>query len=144
MRTYSKKFFALGVTQEDFYPAGCVGLWMALVKFETDKGSFGPFARLHMKNAMISVLKQTTRKKQKILNHCQPLLEAAHDDDSRRPLIDLMPDEKSAQPEQYVLEHEQVTAQQQRLQHFLSKLTHTERTVGHFLPAGLLIYRNRG
>ncbi|GGG08468.1 sigma-70 family RNA polymerase sigma factor [Paenibacillus abyssi] len=66
---YCSRFFAGGMVKADLYQEGCTGLYIALMKFESDKGTFHAFARLHIRNHILNAVKLATRRKHYFLNH---------------------------------------------------------------------------
>lgn len=133
---YSKKYFADGLTQEDLFQEGAVGLWKAVRKFEISKGKFQSFAELHIKSSIINAVKTATRRKQRILNDSLSLYEHYSVEDTRE-LIETIQDKDVKTPEECFLFWEERSERIKQLNCYLEKLTIKERKVVTCILEGL-------
>lgn len=64
-----KYYSSKGLTQNDFYQEGAIGLFYAIKKFDPERNvAFFYFASMHIRSQMINTIKSAGRKKHKLLN----------------------------------------------------------------------------
>ncbi|UUZ95538.1 sigma-70 family RNA polymerase sigma factor [Paenibacillus sp. P25] len=67
---YCRKYFAKGLDRNDLFQEGRLGLYTAMMKFQSYKGRFHSFAQIHIKSSIINAVKKATRKRQQMLSNC--------------------------------------------------------------------------
>ncbi len=116
----SKSYFLMGADREDVLQEGMIGLFKAVQSFSSDKGvSFKTFAMLCIKRQIISAVKTSSRLKHLPLNSYISLDKEVDGVDTYKH-IGYTGERSSSDPEQIVIDKENVTDAHQQLDRLLS------------------------
>ena len=97
----------IGGEREDIIQEGTIGLYKAVRDFRVDKlSSFRAFAELCITRQIITAIKTATRQKHVPLNQYISLNKPIYDDDSVRTLLEVIPSNKTSDPEDLVIDQE--------------------------------------
>src|SRR5579884_425149 len=123
VRIKAKSYFLIGADREDIIQEGMIGLYKAVRDFKADKlSSFRAFAELCITRQIITAIKTATRQKHIPLNQYISLNKPIYDEDSERTLLDVMPSNKTSDPEDLVINQEVSEDIKARIQENLSDL----------------------
>ena len=127
-RDYAKQcsgsYFLMGADREDVIQEGMIGLYKAILGFEAKKNvSFKTFARLCIKRQILSAVKMSTRQKHLPLNTYVSLDDGGGADIMEH--ISYTGETGGADPEQLLIEQENVLATQDRIDKALSEFEAT-------------------
>jgi len=123
VRIKAKSYFLIGADREDIIQEGMIGLYKAVRDFKADKlSSFRAFAELCITRQIITAIKTATRQKHIPLNQYISLNKPIYDEDSERTLLDVMPSNKTSDPEDLVINQEVSEDIKSRIQENLSDL----------------------
>lgn len=126
---YCNMYFAKGLLKEDLFQEGCIGLYVALTKFQGNKGTFKAFAKVHIKNHIINAVKSATRKKQQVLSNSKSFFSKMDKNHSGENwFMDILAS-TSPTPEEIYLKNEETKEKQRDLNQFLSTMTRIEQLV---------------
>lgn len=121
VRAKARPYFITGADHEDILQEGLIGLHKAIRDFQLDKGiPFRAFAELCVTRQIITAIKTATRQKHGPLNFYISLNRPVYDDDSDRTLLDVLPNEKITNPEELVVNREELLEIKGRLRRILS------------------------
>lgn len=120
--TKAKKFFLVGSDSEDLAQEGMIGLFEAVKNFKPGKASFKAFAGICVRRKFISAIKSATCNKHKPLNSYISLDKNAYDSDSDIAYIDSILDKYPQNPESIVIDKENRTGFENKINSSLSKL----------------------
>lgn len=119
----TRKYFMRGAERDDLVQEGMIGLCKAIRDFLPDKGiAFRTFADLCVTRQVITAVKTSTRQKHLALNSAQSLDKSLYEDGSDISMMDLLPNAKSANPEDTVISQERLDGLHQSLKHSLTSL----------------------
>lgn len=99
----ARLYFLVGADHEDVVQEGMIGLYKAIRDFRDDKSKFRAFAELCVTRQIITAIKTATRQKHVPLNSYVSLHKCIADEESDQTLIDVIPDNKTVNPEEIVL-----------------------------------------
>ena len=100
-----------------------IGLYKAIRDFRSDKlASFKAFAELCITRQIITAIKTATRQKHIPLNSYVSLNRPIYDEDSDRTLLDIMPGTQVLDPEELVINTEEVGSMETKITEILSDL----------------------
>src|SRR6202161_2004939 len=123
VRIKAKSYFLIGADREDIIQEGMIGLYKAVRDFKADKlSSFRAFAELCITRQIITAIKTATRQKHIPLNQYISLNKPIYDEDSERTLLDVMPSNKTSDPEDLVINQEVSEDIRQRIRQNFSEL----------------------
>jgi RNA polymerase sporulation-specific sigma factor len=112
VRIKAKSYFLIGADREDIIQEGMIGLYKAVRDFKADKlSSFRAFAELCITRQIITAIKT-------YISLNKPI----YDEDSERTLLDVMPSNKTSDPEDLVINQEVSEDIKSRIQENLSDL----------------------
>ena len=111
VRKEASHMFILGADKEDLIQEGMIGLYKAIRDYDNGRdASFFTFADLCVSRQMYSAVKSSARKKHSMLNEYISVFGGADvDDDETRHLIDMLESERQFNPENYVIDRENVS-----------------------------------
>ena len=122
-RAKARGYFIVGADADDIEQEGMIGLYKAVRDFKADKlSSFRAFAELCITRQIITAIKTATRQKHIPLNQYISLNKPIYDEDSERTLLDVMPSQKTSDPEELVINQEVSEDIKARIQENLSDL----------------------
>jgi RNA polymerase sporulation-specific sigma factor len=123
VRAKARTYFLIGADREDIIQEGMIGLYKAIRDFRTDKlSSFRAFAELCITRQIITAIKTATRQKHIPLNSYVSLNKPIFDEDSDRTLMDVLSEERIADPEEMVINREEFSGIEEKMSEILSSL----------------------
>ncbi len=122
VKARAKSYYIPGADNDDIVQEGLIGLYKAVMDFDSNKTPyFRAFAAACVKNNIITAVKTATRKKNSPLNSYISLTNGAYDDDDESLINTLMP-EKDLNPEEIVIDRENLDGIEYTINKSLSKL----------------------
>lgn len=123
VRTKARSYFLIGADHEDIVQEGMIGLYKAIRDYRRDKlKSFRAFAELCITRQIITAIKTATRQKHIPLNNYVSLNRPIYDEDSDRTLLDVITDEVPSNPEEMLIDREDLSVIEGRIGEMLSDL----------------------
>jgi RNA polymerase sporulation-specific sigma factor len=123
VRAKARSYFLVGADREDIIQEGMIGLYKAIRDFKEDKlTSFKAFAELCITRQMITAIKTATRQKHIPLNSYVSLDKPIYDDESDRTLMDVISGAKVMDPEELIINQEEVGDIEVKMAELLSDL----------------------
>ncbi len=123
VRVKARSYFLIGADREDLVQEGMIGLYKAIRDFREDKQtSFRAFAELCVTRQIITAIKTATRQKHKPLNSYVSLNKPVYDEESDRTLIDVIIGNKVLNPEEIVIDREDLEHIESKIDEMLSDL----------------------
>ena len=123
VRTKARSYFLIGADHEDIVQEGMIGLYKAIRDFRPDKlSSFRAFAELCITRQIITAIKTATRQKHIPLNNYVSLNRPIYDEDSDRTLLDVITEEVPSNPEEMLIDREDLSVIEGRIGQMLSDL----------------------
>jgi RNA polymerase sporulation-specific sigma factor len=123
VRSKARSYFLIGADKEDIVQEGMIGLYKAMRDYRTDKNaSFRAFAELCITRQIITAIKTATRQKHKPLNSYVSLNKPIYDDECERTLVDIIGGEKMLNPEEIVIDQEDLSTIEIKIGEMLSDL----------------------
>ena len=123
VRTKARSYFLIGADHEDIVQEGMIGLYKAIRDYRRDKlKSFRSFAELCITRQIITAIKTATRQKHIPLNNYISLNRPIYDEDSDRTLLDVITEETPSNPEEMLIDREDLSVIEGRIGSLLSDL----------------------
>lgn len=123
VRTKARSYFLIGADHEDIVQEGMIGLYKAIRDYRRDKlKSFRAFAELCITRQIITAIKTATRQKHIPLNNYVSLNRPIYDEDSDRTLLDVITEEIPSNPEEMLIDREDLSVIEGRIGEMLSDL----------------------
>ncbi len=123
VRAKARSYFLIGADREDIIQEGMIGLYKAIRDFRCDKlASFKAFAELCITRQIITAIKTATRQKHIPLNSYVSLNRPIYDEDSDRTLLDIMPGTQVLDPEELLINTEEIGSMETKITEILSDL----------------------
>lgn len=123
VRAKARSYFLVGADREDIVQEGMIGLYKAIRDFKEDKlTSFKAFAELCITRQMITAIKTATRQKHIPLNSYVSLDKPIYDEESDRTLMDVLSGAKPTDPEELIINREEVDDIEGKMTELLSDL----------------------
>lgn len=123
VRAKARSYFLIGADREDIIQEGMIGLYKAIRDFRVDRlASFRAFAELCVTRQIITAIKTATRQKHIPLNSYVSLNKPIYDEDSDRILLDILSSAHVADPEELVINREELFDVEQKISKLLSHL----------------------
>ena len=123
VRTKARSYFLIGADHEDIVQEGMIGLYKAIRDYKKDKlKSFRAFAELCITRQIITAIKTATRQKHIPLNNYVSLNRPIYDEDSDRTLLDVITEEVPSNPEEMLIDREDLSVIEGRIGQMLSDL----------------------
>lgn len=123
VRAKARSYFLIGADREDIIQEGMIGLYKAIRDFRSDKlASFKAFAELCITRQIITAIKTATRQKHIPLNSYVSLNRPIYDEDSDRTLLDIMPGNQVLDPEELLINTEEIGFMEHKIAEILSDL----------------------
>lgn len=121
VRAKARGYFLIGADREDIVQEGMIGLYKAIRDFEAEKQtSFRYFAEICIRRQIITAIKTASRQKHTPLNTYISTSQPVYDDDSGKPLIDILIDKDSLDPEKVMIDREESAALGNKIKNALS------------------------
>ncbi len=123
VRSKARSYFLIGADHEDIVQEGMIGLYKAIRDFKEEKlSSFRAFAELCITRQIITAIKTATRQKHIPLNSYVSLNKPIYDDESDRTLLDVITEGWISNPEDMLINQEDIGAIEGRIGEMLSGL----------------------
>lgn len=123
VKAKAKSYFLIGADKEDIYQEGMIGLFKAIRDFKDDKlASFKVFAELCVTRQIITAVKTATRQKHIPLNTYVSLNKPIYDEESDRTLLDILSGIKISDPEELIIDREEMEKLESKIEEVLSSL----------------------
>ena len=123
VRTKARSYFLIGADHEDIVQEGMIGLYKSIRDYRRDKQkSFRAFAELCITRQIITAIKTATRQKHIPLNSYVSLNRPIYDEDSDRTLLDVITEEAPTNPEEMLIDREDLSVIEGRIGEMLSDL----------------------
>lgn len=123
VRTKARSYFLIGADHEDIVQEGMIGLYKAIRDFREDRlSSFRAFAELCVTRQIITAIKTATRQKHIPLNSYISLNRPIYEEDSDRTLLDVITEEAPSNPEEMLIDREDLSVIEGRIGQMLSDL----------------------
>ena len=123
VRTKARSYFLIGADHEDIVQEGMIGLYKAIRDFREDRlSSFRAFAELCITRQIITAIKTATRQKHIPLNSYISLNRPIYDEESDRTLLDVMTEDVPNNPEEMLINREDLSVIEGRIGQMLSDL----------------------
>lgn len=123
VRAKARTYFLIGADREDIIQEGMIGLYKAIRDYRGDKlSSFRAFAELCITRQIITAIKTATRQKHIPLNSYVSLNKPIFDEESDRTLMDVISEERVADPEELIINREEYSGIEAKMGELLSAL----------------------
>lgn len=123
VRAKARGYFLIGADREDIIQEGMIGLYKAIRDFDADKqASFHYFAEICIRRQIITAIKTAARQKHIPLNTYISTSRPVYDDESGKLLIDIIIDKNSLDPEEVMIDREEINALEEKIKSGLSPL----------------------
>jgi RNA polymerase sporulation-specific sigma factor len=123
VRSKARSYFLVGADHEDIVQEGMIGLYKAIRDYRPDKlSSFRAFAELCITRQIITAIKTATRQKHIPLNNYVSLNKPLYDEESDRTLLDVIIEGRTSDPEEMIINMENVGNIRTKINEVLSGL----------------------
>ena len=123
VRSKARSYFLIGADHEDIVQEGMIGLYKAIRDFRQEKlSSFRAFAELCITRQIITAIKTATRQKHIPLNSYVSLNKPLYDEESDRTLLDVLMEGTTSNPEDMIINQENLGNIHQKINEVLSGL----------------------
>ncbi len=123
VRSKARSYFLVGADHEDIVQEGMIGLYKAIRDYRPDKlSSFRAFAELCITRQIITAIKAATRQKHIPLNNYVSLNKPLYDEESDRTLLDVIVEGGTSDPEEMIINMENVGNIRSKISEVLSSL----------------------
>ena len=123
VRAKARSYFLIGADHEDIVQEGMIGLYKAIRDYRPEKlSSFWAFAELCITRQIITAIKTATRQKHIPLNSYISLNKPLYDEESDRTLMDVIMEGKVSNPEEIIINREDLTNINEKIKEVLSGL----------------------
>jgi RNA polymerase sporulation-specific sigma factor len=123
VRSKARSYFLVGADHEDIVQEGMIGLYKAIRDYRPDKlSSFRAFAELCITRQIITAIKTATRQKHIPLNNYVSLNKPLYDEESDRTLLDVILEGRTSDPEEMIINMENVGNIRAKISEVLSGL----------------------
>ena len=123
VRSKARSYFLIGADHEDIVQEGMIGLYKAIRDYKSEKlSSFRAFAELCITRQIITAIKTATRQKHIPLNSYVSLNKPLYDEESDRTLLDIIMEGNSGNPEEMIINQENLGNIHRKINEVLSGL----------------------
>ena len=123
VRSKARSYFLIGADHEDIVQEGMIGLYKAIRDYRPEKlSSFRAFAELCITRQIITAIKTATRQKHIPLNSYISLNKPLYDEESDRTLMDVIMEGRVSNPEEIIINREDLININDRIKEVLSGL----------------------
>ena len=123
VRSKARSYFLIGADHEDIVQEGMIGLYKAIRDYKQEKlSSFRAFAELCITRQIITAIKTATRQKHIPLNSYVSLNKPLYDEESDRTLLDIIMEGGTGNPEDMIINQENLGSIHQKINEVLSGL----------------------
>lgn len=116
----SRTYFLVGAENEDVVQEGMIGLYKAIRDYKPSDAQFKTFARICIDRQVITAIKTANRKKHMPLNSYFSLNITVSEDNSDNIYMDLLEESKNSNPEQLLIDKENVKNLKNKINNLLS------------------------
>ena len=121
--TKARSYFLIGADHEDIVQEGMIGLYKAIRDYKAERlSSFRAFAELCVTRQIITAIKTATRQKHIPLNSYISLNKPIYEEDSDRTLLDVITEEGMSNPEEMIIDREDLSVIEGKIGQMLSDL----------------------
>lgn len=117
----ARAYFIIGSDTEDIIQEGMIGLYKAIRDYKKSEASFKTFATICIDRQVMTAIKTANRKKHLPLNSYLSLNMLAYEEDNDTTYIDQLEENKVLNPEEILIDKENVKILQQQINQNLSK-----------------------
>lgn len=119
----ARSYYLIGADKEDIIQEGMIGLYKAIRDYDKDKlTSFRAFAEICITRQIITAIKTATRQKHIPLNSYVSLNKPIYDAESDRTLLDVISGVKVSDPEELMIDREDLNLIEDKIEKILSGL----------------------
>ncbi len=122
VKMIARAYFMVGADREDIIQEGMIGLYKAIRDYKKTDASFQTFAKICIDRQVITAIKTANRKKHLPLNSYLSLNMLAYEEDNETTYIDKLEESKVLNPEEIVIDKENVKILQEHINLNLSSL----------------------
>ena len=123
VRTKARSYFLIGADHEDIVQEGMIGLYKAIRDYKAERlSSFRAFAELCVTRQIITAIKTATRQKHIPLNSYISLNKPIYEEDSDRTLLDVITEEGMSNPDEMIIDREDLSVIEGKIGQMLSDL----------------------
>ena len=123
VRSKARSYFLIGADHEDIVQEGMIGLYKSIRDYKPEKlSSFRAFAELCITRQIITAIKTATRQKHIPLNSYVSLNKPLYDEESDRTLLDIIMEGGAGNPEDMIINQEDLGNIHQKINEVLSGL----------------------
>ena len=123
VRSKARSYFLIGADHEDIVQEGMIGLYKAIRDYRPERlSSFRAFAELCITRQIITAIKTATRQKHIPLNSYISLNKPLYDEESDRTLLDIIMEGSAGNPEDLIINQENLGNIHQKINEVLSPL----------------------
>ena len=123
VRAKARSYFLIGADHEDIVQEGMIGLYKGIRDYRPEKlSSFRAFAELCITRQIITAIETATRQKHIPLNSYISLNKPLYDEESDRTLMDVIMEGKVSNPEEIIINREDLTNINEKIKEVLSGL----------------------
>ena len=123
VRSKARSYFLIGADHEDIVQEGMIGLFKAVRDYDPARlVPFRVFAELCVRRQLITAIKNATRQKHIPLNSYISLNKPLYDEESDRTLLDVIVEGRTADPEELIINRENVGNIHTKMNEILSGL----------------------
>ena len=123
VRTKARSYFLIGADHEDIVQEGMIGLYKSIRDYKAERlSSFRAFAELCVTRQIITAIKTATRQKHIPLNSYISLNKPIYEEDSDRTLLDVITEEGMSNPEEMIIDREDLSVIEGKIGQMLSDL----------------------
>lgn len=123
VRSKARSYFLIGADHEDIVQEGMIGLYKAIRDYRDDRlKSFRAFAELCITRQIITAIKTATRQKHIPLNSYVSLNRPIYEEDSDRTLLDVITEDGISNPEEMLIDREDLSVIEGHIGEMLSDL----------------------
>ena len=123
VRTKARSYFLIGADHEDIVQEGMIGLYKAIRDYKAERlSSFRAFAELCVTRQIITAIKTATRQKHIPLNSYISLNKPIYEEDSDRTLLEVITEEGMSNPEEMIIDREDLSVIEGKIGQMLSDL----------------------
>ncbi len=123
VRSKARSYFLIGADHEDIVQEGMIGLYKAIRDYKEEKlSSFRAFAELCITRQIITAIKTATRQTHIPLNSYVSLNKPIYDEESDRTLLDVITEGWAKNPEELLINREDIGAIEGKIGEMLSGL----------------------
>lgn len=130
VRLKSRKYFLIGADHEDVYQEGMLGLYKAIVDYDSEKEtSFKVFAELCITRQIITAINAHNRQKHIPLNSYISLDKQLYEDSLDSTLLNIVSEGKRSDPEWIYISEEEIREIGQAMKNILTEFEHRVLTL---------------